>query len=212
MGHSTHIQRLKDDINSNICDRGQRSCAVVANVKPPKSNAASKRLELRYYRPEDITPIFENYTGDLGSAKYLARHPHIEIEQTEKMLQNLSVPESMALTGKCIWVVDTIREEGAIGLVTVVKSNESMVVHFGVGRPYRGRGYAAEALVLTAQYLIAAGHVTSVNSFTDVDNVAAQMALAKAGFIFTTRTVNFYQAPQLNGEYRDVFHYEFRGQ
>lgn len=172
---------------------------------------ASKRLELRYYRPEDIAPIFENYTGDLGSAKYLARHPHTEIEQTEKMLQNLSVPESMALTGKCIWVIDAIREGGAIGLVTVVKSNDSLVVHFGIGRPHRGRGYAAEVLVLAAQHLLAAGHASSVNTFTDVDNVAAQKALAKAGFIFTTRVEKFYQAPQLNGEYRDVFHYEFRG-
>ncbi|GAA0704154.1 GNAT family N-acetyltransferase [Vreelandella titanicae] len=172
---------------------------------------ASKRLVLRYYWPEDIAPIFKSYTGDLGSTKYLARHPHTEIEQTEKMFQNLSVPESMALTGKCIWVVDAIREGGAIGLITVVKSKDSMVVHFGIGRPYRGCGYAAEALVLTAQHLLAEDHAIRVNTFTDVENVAAQMALAKAGFRFTTRTKKFYQAPQLNGEYRDVFHYEFRG-
>lgn len=172
---------------------------------------ASKRLELRYYRPEDPTPIFESYTGDLASSKYLARHPHTEIKQTEKMLQTLSVPESMALTGKCIWIVDASTEGiGAIGMVTVVKSDESVVVHFGIGRPYRGRGYAAEALVLSAQHLLAAGYATSVSSFTDVDNVAGQLALAKAGFRFTTRTNKFYQAPQLNGQYRDVFHYDFK--
>ncbi|MCA8864507.1 MULTISPECIES: GNAT family N-acetyltransferase [unclassified Halomonas] len=171
----------------------------------------SKRLVLRYYWPDDIAPIFKSYTGDLGSTKYLARRPHTEIEQTKKMLQTLSVPESMALTGKCIWIVDAITEGiGAIGMVTVVKSGESEVVHFGIGRPYRGRGYAAEALVLTAQHLLAAGYATSVSSFTDVDNVAAQMALAKAGFRFTTRTKKFYQAPQLNGQYRDVFHYDFK--
>lgn len=173
--------------------------------------AASERLVLRYYRPEDIETIFEGYTSDLGSTKYLARHPHTEIEQTEKMLQNLSVPESMALTGKCIWVVDAIREGVAIGLVTVVKSEDSMVVHFGIGISYRGRGYAAEALLLTAQHLLAAGHAISVNTFTDVENVPAQKALAKAGFKFITRTAKFYQAPQLNGEFRDVFHYEFSG-
>lgn len=210
MGHSAHIERQKNSINSIAHDRGQQSCAVITDVKLPNSIAASKKLELRYYRPEDTTPIFESYTGDIGSAKYLARRPHTEMEQTEKMLQNLSVPESMALTGKCIWVVGAIREGSAIGLVTVVKSNGSLVVHFGIGRPYRGRGYAAEALVLTAQHLLAADHATSVYTFTGVENVAAQMALAKAGFIFTTRIEKFYQAPQLNGEYRDVFHYEFR--
>ncbi|MBR9902381.1 MAG: GNAT family N-acetyltransferase [Gammaproteobacteria bacterium] len=181
------------------------------NVKDPNIIAASKRLGLRYYRSEDIAVIFESYTGDLGSAKYLARQPHTEIEQTEKMLKTLSIPESMGLTGKCIWVVDAIRESRSIGLVTIVKSNESMVVHFGIGKPYRGRGYAAEALVLTARHLLAAGHTTSINTFTDVANVPAQKALAKAGFRFTKRTEKFYQAPQLNGEDRDVFHYEFRG-
>lgn len=172
--------------------------------------AASESLELRYYRSEDISPIFESYTGDLDSSKYLARHPHSEIEQTEKMLEGLSVPESMALTGKCIWVVATIREGGSIGLVTLVKRNETMVVHFGIGKPYRGRGYAAEALVLAAHHLLKAGQATSVSSFTDVENVAAQMALLKAGFVFTRRAEKFYQAPQLNGEYRDVFQYEYR--
>lgn len=211
MGHSTHIQRLKNDINLIVCDQGQQTGAAAANINEPNSIAASKRLGLRYYRREDIETIFEGYTSDLGSTKYLARRPHTEIEQTEKMLQNLSVPESMALTGKCTWVVDASREGGAIGLVTVVKRDESMVVHFGIGRPYRGRGYAAEALVLTAQHLLAAGYATSVNTFTDVANVPAQKALAKAGFRFTKRTEKFYQAPQLNGEDRDVFHYEFRG-
>lgn len=104
------------------------------------------------------------------------------------------------------------QEGGPIGLVTVVKRDESMVVHFGIGRPYRGCGYAAEALVLTAQHLLAEDHAIRVNTFTDVENVAAQKVLAKAGFIFTTRIEKFYQAPQLNGEYRDVFHYEYRAQ
>ncbi len=174
--------------------------------------AASKRLQLRYYRPKDSSPIFENYTGDLDSAKCLARRVHTEIEQTERMLQSLSVPGSLSLTGKCVWVVDAIREGGPIGLVTVVKRDESMLVHFGIGRPHRGCGYAAEALVLTARHLLTAEYTTSVNSFTDVENVAAQKALAKAGFIFTTRVEQFYKAPQLNGEYRDVFHYEYKAQ
>ena len=205
------MQRLKSGVNSDAFSLGRQGRSEVESDKHPNRVAASKRLALRYFRPEDIAPLFESYTGDLGSAQYLARHPHAEIEQTEKMLQNLSVPESMELTDKCIWVVEAISEGAAVGLVTVIKSDQSMVVHFGIGRPYRGRGYAAEALMLTAQYLLAAGYVTSVNTFTDVENVAAQKVLEKAGFRFTTSVEKFYQAPQLNGEYRDVFHYEFRG-
>lgn len=172
--------------------------------------AISKRLALRFYRAEDLLPIFENYTGDLDSSKYLARAPHTEIEQTKRMFQRLSTPDSMALTGKCIWVVDATRERGAIGLVTAIKSDDAMIVHFGIGRPYRGRGYAAEALATAVEHLLVEDPETSISSFTDVENVAAQRALVNAGFLLTRRARQFYQAPQLNGEYRDVFHYEFR--
>lgn len=172
--------------------------------------AVSEILGLRHHRPEDVVSIFESYTGDLSSAKYLGRLPHTDIGQTERMLQSLSSPESLALTGKCIWVIEAITEDKPVGLITVARSDESMTVHFGIGVPYRGRGYAAEALTLAAQHLLSTGQVISVGSFTDVENVAAQAALIKAGFVFAGRAESFYQAPQLNGEYRDVFRYLFK--
>jgi RimJ/RimL family protein N-acetyltransferase len=170
---------------------------------------ASKRLGLRYHRPEDIASIFESYTGDLESARYLGRLPHIDIEQTERMLQKLSNPQSLALAGKCIWVIEAIREGASVGLLTIVRSDESVAVHFGIGVPHRGLGYAAEALELSAKYLLSVGQA-SISSFTDTENAAAQAALIKAGFVLTGRADGFYQAPQLNGEYRDVFLYQFR--
>ncbi|GHC16983.1 GNAT family N-acetyltransferase [Aidingimonas halophila] len=182
----------------------------MAGVKLPDMIAASKRLGLRHHRPEDIASIFESYTGDLESAKYLARLPHIDIEQTERMLRKLSTSQSLALTGKCIWVIEAITDGTAVGLITVTRGDESMAVHFGIGVPYRGRGYAAEALELAAKHLLSAGQATSISSFTDVENVAAQAALVKAGFVFTERANDFYQAPQLNGGYRGVFLYQFR--
>ncbi|QNI03669.1 GNAT family N-acetyltransferase [Halomonas sp. SH5A2] len=171
---------------------------------------ASERLGLRYHKPEDIAPIFNTYTGDLGSAKYLARQPHIDVAQTEQMLKKLSTPESLASNGMCIWVIEAIRYGTAAGLITVARDDASMAVHFGIGIPYRGRGYAAEALALTAQYLLATGQIADVTSFTEVENAAAQTALVKAGFVLTGRTENFYWAPQLRGESRDVFRYQFR--
>ncbi|SEO65641.1 Acetyltransferase (GNAT) domain-containing protein [Aquisalimonas asiatica] len=127
------------------------------------------------------------------------------------MLQKISTPESLMYAGKCVWVIEAITEGAAVGMVTVVRTDESMAVHFGVGIPYRGRGYAAEALELAANHLIEARWSRNISSFTDVENVAAQATLLKAGFVFTERVNGFYQAPQLNGEYRDVFRYRFRG-
>ncbi|MCA1773930.1 MAG: GNAT family N-acetyltransferase [Halomonas sp.] len=110
----------------------------------------------------------------------------------------------------CVWVIEAIRYGTAAGLITVARDDESMAVHFGIGTPYRGRGFAAEALVLTAQHLLATGQTADVSSFTDVENDATQTALVKAGFVLTRKAENFYRAPQLGGEYRDVFRYQFR--
>ncbi len=68
-------------------------------VKPTNMITASKRLTLRHHKPEDIASIFESYTGDLKSARYLARLPHFGIEQTERMLQMLSTPEITVIGG-----------------------------------------------------------------------------------------------------------------
>lgn len=171
---------------------------------------ASERLGLRYHRLEDAASIFNTYTGDLSSAKYLARQPHIDAEQTGRMLKKLSNPESLVFNGMCVWVIEAISYGAAAGLITVAKDDVSMAVHFGIGIPYRGRGFAADALVLTAEYLLATGQAANVGSFTDVENAAAQAALVKAGFVLTERVENFYRAPQLRGGCRDVFRYQFR--
>lgn len=70
-----------------------------------------------------------------------------------------------------------------------------MEIHFGIGVPFRGHGYGVEALAPAAQHLLATGQAESIGSFTDVDNVAAQRALANAGFVFIERADNVYQAP-----------------
>lgn len=170
---------------------------------------ASEKLRLRYHQPGDAADLFAMYTGDIESAKYLARLPHTNINQTEQMLQRLSNPQSLADTGKCIWVVEATAEGNAVGLITVVNSDETTTVHFGIGAPYRGRSYAAKALELTANYLLSTEQAKSVSSFTDAENSAAQSALVKAGFVFIDRVENFYVAPQMNGESRDVFRYQF---
>lgn len=154
---------------------------------------ASETIALRFHKPEDAAVIFENYSSDIQSAKYLARPPHTEIIQTENMLQKFSRPESLSETGKLIWVIEA--ENIAAGLITVVRIDETAVIHFGIGLPYRGRGYASAAVRLAANYLTNEGYATSVSSFTDVENRAAQAVLMKAGFELIGKAQSGYRAP-----------------
>jgi RimJ/RimL family protein N-acetyltransferase len=63
---------------------------------------------------------------------------------------------------------------------------ESMAFQLGISLApeARGKGYGAEALRLCAQYLFEHTKTNRVEGSTDVENLAAQRALERAGFSF----------------------------
>jgi RimJ/RimL family protein N-acetyltransferase len=75
---------------------------------------------------------------------------------------------------------------GSVGWHKVVNgpNPESAAWNFGISLVLdaRGRGYGTEAQRLVAEYLFATTGVNRVEAATDVDNLAEQRALEKAGF------------------------------
>jgi RimJ/RimL family protein N-acetyltransferase len=69
---------------------------------------------------------------------------------------------------------------------------------------HRGRGYGSAAQRLLADYLFSTRLIERIEAGTDVDNVAEQRALAKAGF---SREGILRHAQFRNGEWRDVVMY-----
>lgn len=83
---------------------------------------------------------------------------------------------------------------------------ESIAMMFGIElvAEARGRGYGAEAQRLIAAYLFATTTVNRVEASTDVENVAEQRSLEKAGF--TREGVN-RRAQFRAGSYHDLVLY-----
>jgi RimJ/RimL family protein N-acetyltransferase len=69
---------------------------------------------------------------------------------------------------------------------------------------YRGRGYGSRAQRLLGDYLFSTRLVERVEATTDIENVAEQRALEKAGF---SREGVLRHAQFRNGEWRDVVIY-----
>lgn len=170
--------------------------------------AKSERISLRYAEPDDATALF-NYTGDLGSSRYLARKPHSNHEQTLKMLTQLSTPESLERRGKCVWVIHLDEINSAIGIVTLIKEDSHLELHFGLILDFTGKGFGSEALFLAARYCCSSKISNKVISFTDTQNLAAQAVLIRSGFKCTGRKDVFYVAPQLSKGKRSVFNYVY---
>lgn len=169
------------------------------------------RITLRFARSGDATWLHEHYLGDYESARFLARRPHQTEAQTRTLLNRLSTPESLETEGKVVWVIHEKVSSSAIGLVTVVRVSSGIELHFGIGYPFRGLGYGAEALALAARHLTSSGQADSVTVYTDIDHKAAQAAIENAGFYRLGILEQAYSAPQLNHQVRSAIQYQWGG-
>ena len=89
------------------------------------------------------------------------------------------------------WIVELVEPDGTVTAVGDMSAHavwhgptpgsKAMSIGISLVDDYRGRGIGAEAQRLLAEELHAAG-VVRVEASTDVENVAEQRALAKAGF------------------------------
>ena len=171
--------------------------------------ATSNRINLRFHNPCDIKPIFDEYTSDIQSTKYLARNPHAKLEQTKKMLEMLSKSSSLEEYKRCIWIISLIKTKQPIGYITLLEQDSRMEIHFGIGKPHTGKGYASEAIYLASKYIISESLAKGVSSYTDKKNILAHSALEKAHFDCIGESLGYYTAPFLGKKKSDVFHYKF---
>ncbi len=92
-------------------------------------------------------------------------------------------------------------------------SNEgSRAYNIGIGldAEYRGKGYGAEAQRLLTDYIFSTYTVMRVEATTDIENVAEQHALEKAGFI---REGVLRKSQWRNGTWHDMIMYsKLRGE
>ena len=168
----------------------------------------SEKLSLGYAAPCAAELLF-HYRGNPKSSKYNASRMHTSIEQTLKMLTKLSTSESFELQGKCVWIIYLNEIKSPIGMLTLIKKGPVIEIHFGLMQKFTGKGFASEAVSLAACYCCSSNIANEVVSFTDKENIAAQAVLVKSGFKCTGSSENYYVAPLISAEKRDVFNYIF---
>jgi RimJ/RimL family protein N-acetyltransferase len=105
----------------------------------------------------------------------------------------------------------TARAEEVIGLVSYrqvsygpMDTSKAYNIGISITARHRGQGYGVEAQQLLAVYLFATYPVMRVEATTDIENVAEQRALEKAGF---TREGVIRSAQWRNGAWHDMVLY-----
>lgn len=140
------------------------------------------RLRLRRGRPSDAPALFAAYTGSEERSRYLARGVHARIEQTEGFLRTWCDARWDEPDASFAWVLADLATNERIGTFVVVRQGHIAEVHFGLDRARSGQGLATEALIAVTQWLESSPVIQRIWTACDVEHLASQGVLAKAGY------------------------------
>lgn len=136
-------------------------------------------VRLRRLSPEDVPAITALLQDDYEGVMQTSRMGWPFRESEAASFVERAIAES-----ETAWAVE---EEASGALAGGIGATQSEPVEIGywIGKPFRGRGFATEAIRLLLVHLRAAG-VTKVQAQVFVENPASARVLQKSGFVYQT--------------------------
>lgn len=152
--------------------------SIITAMKMPET-LSTERLFLRVPRMEDARAIFEGWAQDPEVLRYLTWRPHKSIDETESFVRScLKAWENQARFPYMI----TLGEDGeVIGMIDPRIQASQMGVGYGLARAHWGKGYMPEATRAVIDWAFQQPSIYRVYATTDVENIASQRVLEKAG-------------------------------
>jgi len=151
------------------------------NEVPSPAQLRGPRLHLRPVELEDL-PLLHRWDSDPAVAgEFQVPRPRSMREMERRFLDSTALTEEF---GRLLAVRDDDTPVGLLSYHRVGYGLWSPAVNMGIeiAPEHRGQGYGSEAQRLLADYLLAAFPVGRVEASTDVENLAEQRSLERAGF------------------------------
>jgi [ribosomal protein S5]-alanine N-acetyltransferase len=142
----------------------------------------TQRLHLRRARQGDAQILFRNYTGAQNCSRFLQRHPHQDVAQTEAMLRKWCLTAWDEAGAPFSWVISTLDDDEPIGLFIVIPEGHKTEIHFGIGERFWGRGLVVEAGQAAVSALWRSPNIQRIWTVCDVENTGSRRVLEKLGF------------------------------
>jgi RimJ/RimL family protein N-acetyltransferase len=173
-------------------------------VKPPEI-IPTERLILRKPRMEDAPAVFAGWVQDSDVTYFLTWLPHENTGQTQSMLRNAIA----AWDGESRFpYMITIKENGAvIGMIDPRIEGHKVEIGYVMNRAYQGRGLMTESLRAIIDWAFQQPSIHRVHATTDVENIASQRVLEKAGMQREGTLRKYIVHPNISDEPRDSYMY-----
>lgn len=141
----------------------------------------TERLLLQRLRYEDAEEIFFAYASKPEATKYVSWPTHSTIDDTRSFLANA---HKAWTAGKDYSFSIRLKTSGhLIGSFGVINEEGKLQFGYTISPSHWNQGFASEAVLEMMSRLKQQEGVYRISTFVDVDNVASQKVLVKAGLV-----------------------------
>jgi ribosomal-protein-alanine N-acetyltransferase len=166
----------------------------------------TERLVLQKLRYEEAEEIFYSYASKAEATRFMSWPTHQSLADTKSFL-HYAVEGWKAGTdySYSIRLAKSYRLIGSFGVI-----NENGKVQFGyiLSPTQWGKGYATEVCRTMMRVLRNQPDISSIQTFTDIDNKASARVLIKSGLIEETRLNKWFRFVNQNNEIKDCIHFK----
>jgi ribosomal-protein-alanine N-acetyltransferase len=164
------------------------------------------RLLARLPVPADSARIFASYASKPEVSRYMVWRPHVELATSEAFVADC-IAAAGAGTRWPYVLCERSAPDVVIGMLEARPVAHKIDLGYVLAPSAWGRGYMPEAISVFSARALEVREVFRVQAFCDVENIASQRALEKAGFLREGRHERFFVHPNVAAEPRPCYMY-----
>ncbi len=165
----------------------------------------TERLVLRKPHMEDAPILFTAYMQDLEVTRYTTWHPHQQLQEVEDfMSRGISAWENGT---RFPFVITHKENDEPFGMIDLHIRDCTVGLGYVIARSHQRKGYATEATRAIINWAFQQSTIYRVNASTDVENIASQIVLEKAGMLREGLLRKYIIHPNISEIPRDSYMY-----
>ncbi len=168
----------------------------------------TKRLRLRRARTRDAPMLFRAYSSDPEVTRYLTWDTHGSVDDMRAFLERAH--DAWESGSEFVWVIEERSGGAAVGTISVRPVGRRAGIGYVLARDRWNRGYMTEALTHLIAWLSAQEGIARIEALCDVDNLASQKVMEKAGMTREALLRRRMVLPNLSPKPRDMYLYSVR--
>lgn len=165
----------------------------------------TERLVLCKPRMSDAPVLFAAYMQDPEVTHYTTWRPHQQLQEAEDFIRNsISAWENGT---RFPFVITLKGMDEPFGMIDLHFRGCTVGVGYVIARSQQGKGYATEATRAIIDWAFQQPAIYRVNASTDIENIASQKVLEKAGMIREGLLRKYIVHPNVSDIPRDCYIY-----